>query len=166
METKFMSDADDKALHAYEHDAFQDLLMGRYPYYMPEAYMAPSDVPTNWSKALKGLGAIAATRPDVPARLESALTGMVSSPEALYCALATVLDYLDIRKFLPATLQLDVPRILHALSPAIERLEPEARSLHLDWMGPSAEVLWERIERTKKLLIHDHGLGDCFAPPR
>jgi len=154
-----MSDEEDEALHAYQHDALEDFLMGRYPYHIPEAYMAPSNVPTNWIKALKGAAAVSVVQPDISARIEGALIKMTSSAEALYCALATLLDFLDIRRSLPSSLNLDARRILDAISPAIGLLEPEARRLHLDWMGPTTEVLWERVERTRDLLAKKHGLG-------
>ena len=159
-----MSGEEETALHAYQSDAFQALLMGDYPYYIEEAHMAPSNVPTNWMKALKGLGAISTTRPDISARLENALAKMTFSPEAVYCALATVLAYWALRKFLPPSLQIDVAKILRALSGAIGQIEPQARQLHLDWMGPSTEVIWERIERAKNRLIQEYGLGNSFVP--
>lgn len=153
-----MTSALDKALHAYEHDALEHYLMGRYPYFIEEEYMAPSNVPTNWQKAVKGLGELSLTTPDVPARVTAALGRMCSSPEGVYCALATLLSYLRLRRFLPSLFVLDANRLMLDIDPAISRIASDARTMHLDWMGPTDEVLWDRIERVRSILSSDHGL--------
>lgn len=153
-----MTDALEKASLAYQNDALDDYLMGRYPYFIEEAYMAPANVPTNWQKAVEGLGELSITNPDVPARVENAIGRMCSSAEGLYCALATVLAFMRLKSFLPTGFDLDVQRLMVDLVPMIARLEPEARSIHLDWMGPTDEVLWDRIERVRSLLRSDYGV--------
>lgn len=145
----------DKALHAYMNDALPDLLEGTGSYYEEEEYMAPSNVPTNWSKAIEGLDVVAKSFPDLPQRLEAALIAMGSNADGMYCALATLLAYLRLRSGSWVSFILDQHRISKALAAQIPSIRSAAHSLHRDWMGPTSETLWDRITRVTEVLEDD-----------
>lgn len=150
---------EEKAAHAYEKGALVDLLMGKWPYYEPEAYMAPSNVPTNWRKLLKGLAAIEERHPDLAEKLEEALNAAMVSPEGMYCALATVLAYFDMRPHLFPHLNIDYVGILDKARQKLPALVAEAIALHPDWLGPTTESLWDRIEGTARRLADEYGVA-------
>ena len=149
----------EKALHALEEGALKDLMMGRWPYFEAEAYMAPSNVPTNWRKVLEGLDGIVAIRPDLPRQLHDALASMTGSAEETYCALHALLFYLRMKASLSKALALDVHRLLGLLGKAAIASEPEARCTHLPWMGPTSETLWERIVRVAASIEDEFGIA-------
>jgi hypothetical protein len=158
-----MMSAQEKVLHAYAEDALSDLLMGRWPYCEPEAYMAPSDVPTNWRKILEALSELASTRPKVAGRVSEALIAIVHSPEGLYCATEALLTYLRHRTHLSPQFVIDEQGVADAIRSHIPGIEADARTLHLDWMGPTTETLGERLERSATTLAQDHGV--CILAP-
>jgi hypothetical protein len=149
----------EKADDAYSNDALDDLMMGKWPYYEPEAYMAPSNVPTNWRKLLKGLDSVLAKHPDVLPKLEGALTAMTGSAEGLYCALATVLAYLDLRPFLSAQFVLDYSGVLDHARQRLPHIKDEAIASHPGWLGSTSETLWDRIELAAHRLKDDFHLS-------
>jgi len=153
-----MMSPEEKATHAYEQDALADLLMGKWPYYEPEAYMAPSNVPTNWQKILEGLSVIADRFPDVSQKVNQTLEAMTESAEGVYCALEVVLNYLDIKTHLSSRLVVDCIGITDAARSRLPLLEGQARGLHLAWMGPTTETLWERLDVTCRVLRQVHGI--------
>jgi hypothetical protein len=148
----------EKALHALEEGALKDLMMGKWPYFEAEAYMAPSNVPTNWRKILEGLDGIVAIRPDMPRQLHDALAAMTDSAEETYCALHTLLFYLRMRASLSKTFALDVHTLLSLLGSAAIATEAEARCTHLPWMGPTGETLWERVVRVAASIEEEFGI--------
>jgi hypothetical protein len=153
-----MMTPEEKAEHAYENDALSELFMGEWPYHEPEAYRAPSNVPTNWQEILGGLSNVAERFPDLSPRVNQALQAMTSSAEGAYSALEVVLGYLDTRAFLSPKLDLDYAATANAIRRQLPVLEKQARGLHLPWMGPTAETLWERIQRIGQVLQQAHGI--------
>jgi hypothetical protein len=153
-----MMSPEEKAEHAYEEDTLPDLFMGKWPYYEPEAYMAPSNVPTNWQKILEGLSSVSERLPGVSTKVNLALQEMTRSPEGVYCALETILSYLDSQTFLSPALHLDYAAIADAARRQLPTVKADACQLHLPWMGPTAETLWTRIQHVSKLLQEAHGI--------
>jgi len=139
-------------------DDLELVLRGDSPYSIPEEYMAPSTVPTNWSAMIRN-GLEAASRDDasVPARLEEALLHATGDAEGLYCALEFFRAYLTIRSRRPI-FPLDVQRISDALRAGIAAHQAEIRSLHPAWLAPG-EDLWERVVRLCDLIKDKHGIA-------
>jgi hypothetical protein len=153
-----MMTTEEKVAHAYEENALNDLLMGMYPYYEPEAYMAPSTVPTNWRSILEALSGVSSRFPDIAAKVTAVLVSMTQSAEGLYSTTEILLAYLDLRKFMSDRFVLDETALSAAIRRQLPLVERQARSMHLDWMGPTNETLWERIVRTASLLAQEHGV--------
>jgi hypothetical protein len=149
----------EKVIHAHEEDAFCDLFMGKWPYYEPEAYMAPSNVPTNWRRILEESSNLTGTRPDLPQKTTDALLAMTDSPEGLYCATEVVLAYLRHRHHWSPQFVIDHQRVANAIRTHLPAMEANARALHPDWMGPTTETLWERIQNRAITLFQDHGVS-------
>lgn len=154
-----MMSPQEKAVHAYTEGALPDLLMGKWPYYEPEAYMAPSNVPTNWRKVLAGLNAAIDELPGIPQGIDGALSSMTASPEEVYCALETVLFYLRARERLSPKFVLDTQKLLPLLGKSARALEAEARNTHPAWMGPTNDNLWNHIERTVAIIGKEFGFS-------
>ncbi len=153
-----MMSPEEKAKHAYEEGAIADLLMGRWPYFEPAAYMAPSNVPTNWEKILRGLDQISELHPDVPAQLTAARESMTKSAESAYCALEVVLHYLDGRSSFSQDFLVDWEKVVEAVRKNLASIEAEARGAHFDWMGPTSETLLERLNVIRRVLSVAHGI--------
>lgn len=133
--------------------------MGSWPYYEPEAYMAPTNVPTNWRKVLEESSDLTSTIPDLPMKMTDALLAMTNSPKGLYCATEVVLAYLRHRAHLSPQFVIDHQRVANAIRIHLPAVEATARTLHPDWMGPSTETLWERLQNRANTLLQDHGVS-------
>jgi hypothetical protein len=148
----------EKVVHAYEEDALSDLLMGKWPYYEPEEYMAPSNVPTNWRRIFEESNRLSSTTTDLPQKLTDALLAITHSPEGLYCATEAILAYLRHRAHLSPQFVIDHQRVADSIRTHLPSIEVSARTLHLDWMGPTTETLWERLQNRATTLLQDHGV--------
>jgi hypothetical protein len=148
----------EKAQHAYEEDALVDLLMGKWPYFEPADYMAPSNVPTNWERILQGLSEATAIVPNLSTSVNAALNSMTGSAESAYCALEVVLHYLDGRAWFSPDFVVDWNHLVDRLRQDLPALQVEAQSMHLDWMGPTNETLLERINIVRQVLDNAHGI--------
>jgi hypothetical protein len=145
-----MMSPQEKAAHAYEEGALRDLLMGKWPYYEPEAYMAPSNVPTNWRTILVGLNAAIDDVPDISQGVNEALRSMTGSAEEVYSAVQTILFYLRARKRFSPNFVLDCEQLLARLGSVARKLEYEARHAHPDWMGPTDETCGIGLRELRK----------------
>lgn len=153
-----MTTPEEKAIHAYEDDDLAGLLMGKGWYYEREAYMAPSDVPTNWDAVLEGLQNAVRRFPDLPQKLERAMSDMSTSAEGFYCALATLISYLFAQKRLAPELVLNSLKIAEVLRKQLPLIEAEARKRRPSWLGSQSESLGERIDHHVNLLKEEFGI--------
>jgi hypothetical protein len=153
-----MMSTEEKVAHAYEEHALPDLFMGKWPYHEPEAYMAPSNVPTNWRRLLEALSLKAATTDGLCRDVNDSLVAMTNTPEGFYCAAETILTYLRHRAQFSCAFVIDYQDVANAMRLRAHTVEADARTLHLDWMGPTTETLWERLERRADTLLQEHGV--------
>lgn len=145
--------------HAFAARDMEGLLSGRWPYFVSEAYMAPSTVPTNWDRILlEGIYPFSTSHPDVVPMVRDALVAMTDDPEQLFSALAVVLSHLDHVADGQTSVRIDLAPVIAALKPAIARHRPRLATLRPDWMGPTDRTLWDHVERFARILQQSHGV--------
>jgi hypothetical protein len=146
----------DAAKRAFAQGDLREAIRGDWPYFLPEAYMAPSAVPTNWGDLLiKGLSPLSeqVDAQDLSRELQQALLDCCADPEGLYAAMSFLEDYVGLRnrQRISAKLQIDPAPIQQAIRDGMKTLEPKLRTSRPSWMGKS-ETLWDRVVRTAQRL--------------
>ena len=145
--------------HAVAANDLAGLLAGRWPYYVPEAHMAPSNVPTNWEKILlEGVYPLADSNHTIAAQVVEALTSMAAAPESLYSAVAVFDAFLSHKASRLTDLSIDVDGVAQMLRDGIDRHADGLRQMSPQWMGDASERLWDRVEQLCRLIYEDHGI--------
>jgi hypothetical protein len=147
----------DAAKQAFAQGDLREAIRGDWPYFLPEAYMAPSSVPTNWGDLLsEGLSPLAdqADAQKLSRELQQALLDCCADPEGLYAAMAFLRAYVGLRDrhFVSPKLQIDPAPIKQAIRDGMKALEPKLRASRPSWMDKESETLWDRVARMAELL--------------
>jgi hypothetical protein len=120
--------------------------------------MAPSNVPTNWQKVLEGIDAAMEDEPSLGQEVERALVEMgAADPESVYAALLTLLNYMDLEKFL-VRLKIDPRAVASAIRRRWLAVESAARGGRPQWLAKDDGDLWERMNWIAGVAENEYGL--------
>lgn len=143
-------------IQAFERNEIGQMLKGENGYYTPEAYMAPSNVPTNWNELwIEGICPYLKKDVTKIKIFEDAMIQLTQTPLGLYCALAMARAMM----FSELIANIDMAKIFDKIKKELPLIILGAKNEHYNWMGDTDEMLSDRIERLCNIIKLHHGIN-------